>query len=286
MTYLDQKYENILVEKRDGVVVVTLNNPEMINAMTLEMIQELAPVIDSVQRDTEARVFVLTGAGKDFSSGGNVRAMAKPSETRPESSGFFDRPLWNVPTMTAEERLLKLPMFGKRLMLGIYNMDKPTIAAVNGMAAGAGMDISLACDIRIASENARFCQAYVRRGLAPIDGGMFWLPRLVGLSKAYELMYLGNVIDAQEALRIGLVSKVVPHDQLMENTMELAARLAKGPAIAHQLIKYCTRKSLYMEYPESLELSYRAAEVLLQTEDHKESVRAFMEKREYEFKGR
>ena len=170
--------------------------------------------------------------------------------------------------------------------LRIHNLQKPSIAAVNGYAMGVGMGISLACDIRLASENAIFSEAFVLRGLIPGDGSCWQLPRLIGLSNTLLIQYTGDRIDGTEAHRLGLASKLYPHDELMPAAMELAVRLANGPTQAMSLIKYLVRKSMDISLEESLEMGHAAQDIARSTDDHKEAVRAFVEKRKPAFKGR
>jgi len=165
-------------------------------------------------------------------------------------------------------------------------LDKPYIAAINGAAVGAGMDMASMCDIRIAADSARFSMAYVRMGLIPGDGGCYFLPRIVGLAKALELIWTGDIIDAQEALRIGYVSQVVAADQLRQHTREFALRLARGPAVAIQAAKRLVYRSLQTGLSHALELAESAMLVCQTTEDAREGPRAFVEKREPQFKGR
>ncbi|PZF83347.1 enoyl-CoA hydratase/isomerase family protein [Jiangella anatolica] len=268
----------------DGVLVVRFDQPEALNPFTLASMNELALALNAAAHNPDIRVLVLTGTGRAFSAGGNAKAMG---ERKDGGNGAhpLDRPLWNVPTMSVEERLRHTKQTGRELMLALHRLDKPTIAAVNGLAAGAGMDISLACDIRIAAAEARFAQIYVRRGLIPFDGGMFWLPRLVGLSKALELMYTGDWVDAEEALRLGLVSAVHPQDDLMPRTLELARRLASGPPAALAAIKNITRRALQLDLPQTMELTYGAAEYLFRTADHAEAMAAYAERRDAAYTG-
>ena len=171
-------------------------------------------------------------------------------------------------------------------MTTLWEFWKPTIAAINGLATGAGMDLSLVCDMRIMSDKAKICQAYTNIGIIPVDGGMFHLPRMVGLGKAYELMYTGELIGADEALRLGLTNKVVPHDQLMKEAMDMARKIAKRPSIALQMIKHMTQKALRMDFPEAIKFFYTGFELAVKTEDHLEGVKAILEKRPPEFTGR
>ena len=173
-----------------------------------------------------------------------------------------------------------------QVVLRLHELQKPSIAAVNGHAIGAGMGIALTCDIRIASEKAVFSEAFVRMGLIPGDGSSWQLPRLIGLSNTLLLQYTGDRIDGTEAYRIGLASRVVPHEDLMPTAMELALRLARGPTQSLSLIKYLVHKSMESSFRESLEIAHAAQELVRSTEDHKEAVRAFLEKRQPDFKGR
>jgi enoyl-CoA hydratase/carnithine racemase len=168
----------------------------------------------------------------------------------------------------------------------LHQLEKPSIAAVNGYAMGLGMGIALSCDIRIASENARFSETFIRRGLIPADGSCWQLPRMIGLGNTLLLQYTGDVLDAQEALRLGIVSKVAPHEELLEKTMGLATGLARGPTYGIALVKRLVHRSLHSEFGESMELAGVAQEIARRTDDHREGVRAFVEKRSPEFKGR
>ena len=173
-----------------------------------------------------------------------------------------------------------------RVPLRIHKLQKPSIAAVNGHAMGVGMGVALACDIRYAAEKAVFSEAFSRMGLIPGDGSSWQLPRLIGLSNTLLLQYTGDRIDGNEAYRMGVVSKVFPGDALMEAALELATRLAQGPIVSLSLIKYLALRSLEMDFEESLALAHVAQEQARSTEDHKEAVQAFLEKRQPEFKGR
>jgi enoyl-CoA hydratase/carnithine racemase len=168
----------------------------------------------------------------------------------------------------------------------VATLDKPYIGAINGPAVGAGMDMASMCDIRIAADTARFSMAYVRMALIPGDGGCYFLPRIVGLAKALELIWTGEIVDAQEALRIGYVSEVVPADQLMDRVRQFALKLAKGPAVAMQLAKRLVYRSLETNMSHALELAESAMLVCQTTEDAREGPQAWVEKREPQFKGR
>lgn len=244
-----------------------MNRPEVRNAWDPEMVHNLADTLLEVRQDEEVRAVVITGAGKAFSAGGDIKVQKQ----------FLDQPL---------DARLERATIGQWISRHITSMEKPVIAAVNGPAVGAACDMALACDIRIASENASFGEVFIRRGLMPDMGGMFFLPRLVGVAKAKELIFTGDIIDAREAERIGLVNKVVPADKLEIATMELARRLASGPTKAIGLAKKVINKSLSTDLETSLDYALQALTICYYTEDHAEATRAFFEKREPRFKGR
>ncbi|MEE9325624.1 MAG: enoyl-CoA hydratase [Dehalococcoidia bacterium] len=262
--------QDILYEIEDGVGTITLNRPQSLNAITEEMLAALAEFLEESKRDPNVKVLVLTGAGRAFCAGANPRKldMDKDEELLP----FRD-----------EESLLS---WGQSLYWAFINYDKPLLAAVNGPAAGGGMDLATSCDIRIASDKAKFRMAFVRMGVTPSGSSAYWLPRLVGLANAYELIWTGKVIDAQEAYRIGYVNRVVPHDELMATTRELALTLAKGPTVAIRLSKRLIRQCLNMDVFSALGVIEAAEFITENTEDAKEGPRAWVEKREPQFKGR
>ena len=262
--------EEILFEKEDGVATLTLNRPDKLNALTPEMAYEnLVGLFNQIKIDDEIRVIIITGAGKGFCSGTDVSArLAKRLEEGIE-----------------EPRYEMIDLVGG-FILNIVDMDKPIIAAINGIAAAAGLSIALASDIRIASEKARFGAIWIRRGLIPDVGATYFLPRIIGLDKALELTLSGDIIDAQEALEIGLITKLVSHDKLMMKARELAVKIAKGPAVAIELLKRGLHRSLNNDLKVQLDYESFAQNLCRQTADHKEGVRSFMEKREPNFKGR
>jgi enoyl-CoA hydratase/carnithine racemase len=259
-------YETLILTMEHGIATITLNRPEVLNALDTRASYELGRAIEEAGKDANIRVLVITGAGRGFCSGGDVKNL-------PLSPGN--------PAASKET----LEMWHK-ILLGIRRLGKPVIAAVNGVAMGSGMDLALMCDIRIASENARFGSAYVRIGGVPDSGGTYLLPRLIGSAKACELLLTGEIIDGKEAERIGLVNKVVPADQLESATKEMASKLAAGPPIAMDLIK----KAIYMSEIEGLEsaLNYIAlmTSLNMETQDGKEGVAAFTAKRPPVYKGK
>lgn len=217
-------YETILYDMRCGVGTITLNRPAVLNAINPQMIEELHDVLAKVGADPSVRVVVLTGAGRGFCSGADLKARqrVKPGEAPPEAHG------------AGADRLRRTY---NPLILAIRTIEKPFIASVNGVAAGAGCNIALACDLVIASEEARFGNVFARIGLIPDCGGHFFLPRLVGFHKAAELMFTGDLIEAREAERLGLINHVVPPAELPTYTRQLAERLARGPTRALGLCK-------------------------------------------------
>ncbi|HEY8490138.1 MAG TPA: enoyl-CoA hydratase-related protein [Dehalococcoidia bacterium] len=264
----------ILYEKHDdGVAIITLNRPEAMNAFTPTMLREWEWAIFDARDDEAVRVVVVTGAGRGFCAGMDVKAAAA------------GRGVVQAGARIVQDRN-RLRNTAQRVPRALLTLDKPYIAAVNGPAAGAGMDMASMADIRIAADTARFGMTYVRMGLVPGDGGAYFLPRLVGMARALELMWTGDMIDAAEALRIGYVSRVVPADRLMEETLAFARRLAEGPAVAMQLTKRLAYRSQQVDLDHALELAESAMLVAQSTEDAQEGPRAFVERRKPQFKGR
>jgi 2-(1,2-epoxy-1,2-dihydrophenyl)acetyl-CoA isomerase len=260
------EYEGFFVEKEGAIATLVLNRPERLNALLPTLILDFPRAIEDVRKDDDIRVLIMTGAGRAFCAGGDVSTKGS-GKTYQELSQRWSRFLIGPVAMS------------------LRNLEKPTIAAINGAAVGAGVSLFLACDIAIASENARFGLAFVKVGLVPDAGATYFLPRKVGIAKAIELMCTGDMIDAKEAERIGLVSRVVPHDKLMEEVKKLAEKLAKGPPIAIGLIKRATYKSLDNNLEQQIDFEDFAQSLCFKTEDHKEGARSFMEKREANFKG-
>jgi 2-(1,2-epoxy-1,2-dihydrophenyl)acetyl-CoA isomerase len=258
----------ILENDGEGVATLILNRPEKLNAIDDEIRMRLPDLIKEVRQDDGIKVLILTGAGRGFCSGADVAGQAA-------------RIAGAAIEKTRQQTLEPVACF----LLPLARLEKPTIAAVNGVAAGVGLSLALVCDIRIASEQARFIPVWVNRGLIPDGGATYYLPKLIGLSKALEFMYTGDSISADEAGKIGLVSEVVPHDGLIPKAREIATRLAKGPSVAIELIKKAVYRKIHDELESQLYFESYAQTICRQTEDHKESVSAFLEKRAPVFKG-
>ena len=257
----------ILTSVKDRVATLTFNRPDKLNALSSELLSGSIETLRSWSADPEIGAIVVTGAGRAFCAGGDVSAMGQDTGQPVEES--IDR-------LRAAQEVSWL----------LYNMQKVTIAAVNGFAMGAGLGVCLACDLRIASEQAKFGTAYANVGFGGDFGTTWLLARYAGAPKAKELLFLGDVIDAQEAHRLGLVNRVVPHGQLAQETEALAKRIAEGPLTSYRYMKANVNFAMQTDFRTLLD---REAETHLrcgQTEDHKEGVRAFLEKRAAAFIGR
>lgn len=265
--------DQVLTERdAEGIATVTLNRPDLRNPISdLDMVDALESAMRELDDDPEVRVVILTGAGSAFSSGGNLKKMRA-------GGGLVDQ----LPARTRRNYKRGI----QRLPLVFEALELPVIAAVNGPAVGAGCDLACMCDMRIASENARFAESFVKLGIIPGDGGAWLLPRIVGFSKACEMSFTGDPIDAEEALRFGLVSRVVPAEQLLDEARALARRIAANPPHAVRMTKRLLREGRHMKIDGLLEMSAAMQALAHATEDYDEAVSAFVEKRKPEFKGR
>jgi enoyl-CoA hydratase/carnithine racemase len=254
-----------------AIVTLTLNAPDIRNAISgAEMIDALEDACDRLNADMSAGVAILTGAGTAFSSGGNVKKMA-------DGGGLGG----GLPAQTRRNYKLGI----QRIPLAFERLEVPIIAAVNGPAIGAGCDLACMCDMRIAAESAKFAESFVKLGIIPGDGGAWLLPRVVGYAKASEMAFTGDMLDAREALACGLVSKVVPDVELMDEARKLAGRIAANPPHAVRMTKRLLREGRNVQLATLLELSAAMQSLAHATADHKEAVAAFLEKRKPDFKG-
>jgi enoyl-CoA hydratase/carnithine racemase len=262
----------IQLEKTGDIAVLTLNRPQAMNALGEPGDgDQVVTACDAINQDRSIRCAILTGAGKAFSAGGNVKAMQN-------RTGAFGGAPMNVRDGYRSNV--------HRIVNALFNLEVPLIAAVNGAAIGLGCDVACMADIRISSETAKFGVTFLKLGLIPGDGGAWLLPRVVGFSRACELLFTGDVIDAKQALEWGLVSRVVPADQLMSEAQALAERIAKQPPHALRLAKTLLRQGQSASYQSVMEMSAAAQALMHHTEDHEEGVAAILEKREPKFTGR
>ena len=270
-------FESILLDKNaeSHIARLTLNRPDRLNAISQQMGQELAEAIEDVAADDEMRVLVLTGAGRGFCSGADTGGMAG-SQEQGEHSG--DR--------NAED-IRRGFGTAQRMILGLQRMEKPTIAMVNGVAVGAGFDLACACDIRVGSPAARFMVAFVRIGLFPGYGGTWLYARALGsVGKAAELLFTGDFLEAEEAQKHGLLNHLVDAEELDPFTMEMARKIALGPPIAIRLAKLMLYKGLEFDLETAMQMAAAAETITLTSQDHREGLAAFREKRQANYKGR
>jgi 2-(1,2-epoxy-1,2-dihydrophenyl)acetyl-CoA isomerase len=266
----------LLSERSNGVLRLTLNRPERKNSISPELREELLAALEEARTDDEVRCIVITGAGDAFCSGVDLgrskvtEGASKGEKARPDLRGIKDA--------------MKRGM--QRVIRALWEMDKPVIASVNGVAAGGGAQLALVCDLVVASESARFIEIFVKRGLAVDSGGGWLLPRLVGLAKAKELVFFGDPISAPDAAAAGLINKVVPAADLEQATREWAERLARGPTRSIGASKMLLNRALQTDLETALEEEATAQALVSQTQDFGEGVRAFAEKRDPDFRGK
>jgi len=259
-------YKTLLVERAGATATVVLNRPEVRNALDLVMRQELLAALDEIEADAEVRVLVLRGASGHFCAGGDVRTMRERRHTSAEGR--------------ARVEMLN------RFIVRLVNFPRPTLAMVEGVAVGAGCNLALACDVVVASADAKFGEVFAKIGLVPDGGGTYLLPRLVGLARAKELIFTADIIDAAEALRLGLINRVVPARELAAVTRDLAERIAAGPPLALRMAKELVNRAAASDLETALNLEAFAQGVAIASDDHQEGVSAFFEKRRPRFTGR
>ena len=261
---------DLIEQVKDGVAVLMLNRPDRLNAMSRPMLDALLEALPRLAEDPEIGVVVLTGAGRGFCAGGDVKAMAEGTDLGGQ-------------TMEERAQALRSRMETSRWL---HEMPKPTIAMMRGPAAGAGLSLAMACDLRIASDTIRLGTAFARVGYSGDFGGSYYLTQLVGTAKARELYFTADLLDAQQALGLGLVNRVVADARLEEETMALASRLARGPRVAYRYMKRNMNAAETASLKDMLDLEAWHHARTGMTEDHREAARAFVEKREPQFKGR
>ncbi len=267
--------DDILYACVDGIARITLNRPDAANALTPDQRNRLIELFEAASGDLNVRVVVLTANGKHFCTGADLRVSRIPEAPRPEGA----------PERTMGDVGRNIKRGAQRLVTSILDCEKPVIAAVNGTAAGIGAHIALACDLIIAADNVRFIEVFVRRGITPDGGGAYLLPRMIGLAKAKELIFLGDDLAAAEAERIGLINRVVPAAELHAAADEWALRLANGPTKAVSLAKWLLNRSLDSDRKAAFEDEAWAQELASRTDDFNEGVQAFIERRDVQFRG-
>lgn len=257
---------HVVYEVSDNIATITLNRPKARNAFSPEMIRQWPEYLRKAREDDSVRVIVLTGKGDTFCSGGDIKDMADGKLKSWDMKNF----LWQGV---------------HRIVLAMEDLDKPVIAAINGAAMGAGLDMALMCDLRICSNQAKLAESYIMMGLVPGDGGAYFLPRIVGMPRAMELLLTGDAVTAEDALEMGLVNRVVKHDSLMEETLRFANRIASKPPLAVRMMKRAVHQSLTSSLRSHLDYISSQISLLSQTRDHQEAARAFLEKRKPVFVG-
>ena len=261
------EYKAIRWEREGTIGILTFNLPDKLNALGGEIGEELVDLLDRLPREEDLNAVVITGAGPAFSAGGDMHAFLAASEANHERGGAID-------------------VFSNELARKFIKVEIPLIAAINGPAVGGGFTLSLTCDLRIASEDARFGAVFARAGLSPEYGSSFFLSRIVGLTKASELILTAKIFDAKEALDIGLVNEVVPLDQLMERARKLAQQIASLPPVSIRMAKRALRHGLEGTLSQALDYEELAETHCFSSLDHLEAVRSFLEKRAPKFQGR
>ena len=255
-------YEGLLFEKKDNIATITLNAPDKLNAISTKMRASLLQIIDDLGKDDSVKVVILTGAGRGFCAGADLSELTAGP----------------MPEPTLYERLQGPPR------PAFFKLEKPVIAAINGACVGAGLSLALTCDIRIASDKAKFGSAFIKLGATPDNGMSYWLPRIMGTAAALEFLLTGKIIMGAEAKQSGLVSQVVPPEELMKVSQELAAQIAQYPLLALSLTKRLVYRGLLGDIAHQYDWEGWAGQFIMQTKENKEAMNAFTEKRPAEFK--
>ncbi len=257
-------FETIKFENQGGVSLITLNRPEVLNALNDQMEEDLTQALRVIQQDSQIRALVMTGAGRGFCAGGDIKKMGKYS------------------ALETKEKLQKI----HRFLFALLNLEKPVIVGINGVAAGAGFMLALCGDLLIASKEAQFTAAFLKMGIVPDYGGFYLLPRAVGLMRAKEIFFTGRVISALEAKEMGFVNHVVAPEDVLRTAMEKAAEFAQGPSVAIGIMKRILNRSLDWDFPTVCDQEALAQSICCQTDDHREGISAFLGKKSPQFKGR
>jgi len=260
-------YETLILEKEGGVRIITLNRPERLNALNDQLTADMAAVLDELESDQECISVIITGAGRGFCAGADIKEMVVPTNGDTTRQRSFGGSRFNLINRLEEFR-------------------QPVIAAINGPCNGGGLELALVCDFRIASTAATIGLGEVKIGVIPAGGGTARLPRLIGPGKAKEFLYFGNTVPAEEAYRLGILNKVVTPEELMPECKRWAAELAERPPLSLRMLKNCVNIGMQMGLLEAVDYEAKCANILLTTEDHSEGTRAFVEKRKVHFKGK
>jgi 2-(1,2-epoxy-1,2-dihydrophenyl)acetyl-CoA isomerase len=261
--------EHLLVERRGAVLLLTMNRPEALNAMTPSLTDEMRRIVEEAAGDGEIRALVVTGAGRAFSAGGDVKNMSA-----------------QVGRRTPNDVRRRIREGTGPLIMALATIEKPVVAAVNGVAYGGGFSVALACDLIYAARSARFAQAFVKRGLVPDTGSTWFLPRLIGPWRARELMFTGEPIDAERAHALGIVNRVCDDASVLDDAMALAERLAAGPTMAIGIIKTLVTEGMRGDLHQAIDAEADAQGIAMESEDFREGIAALMEKRDPAFRGR
>jgi enoyl-CoA hydratase/carnithine racemase len=268
---------DLLFRVDNGIARITLNRPDKLNAFSTEMIDLWIDALETIRDDDDIRVVVLSGNGRAFCSGGDVKSMTGGEGMLYNNTGAGDM----VSTALARKNTLWKKV--QRVPLLLQDIDKPVIAVIHGVAIGAGFDMTLACDIRIAAKSAKISESYVKAGIVPGDGGAYFLPRFVGVDKALEMLWTGDVFSAEEAKQLGLVTHVVPDEELNEFVENYIQRLVDGPQEVLRFTKRAVYQGLQMDLRSSLDMISSAMGIVTELEDYQEGVRAILEKRKPKF---
>jgi len=281
---MSTEHRDLIAERHDGVLYLTMNRPDKLNALSDHMIAGLLEELNRAAHDREVGAVVLTGAGRGFCAGGDIGRMRERNEAG-GAEGAGHGAASGAGEQGIQTRISQLRR-SEEVSLLLHEMPKVTIGAINGPAAGAGLSIALACDLRIAADTARFGTAFARVGFSGDFGGTYLLTQLVGPAKARELYFTAEVIGAEEALKLGMVNRVVPAAALTEEVRAFAKRIAAGPVVAYSYMKAHLNLALKSDLRTILDRESYGQTLTGLTEDHKEAVKAFLEKREAKFKGR